>query len=93
MERIKAIEGMDTHKHEEPGLELKCNSCGGNLIMSDKGLACPNCDQVKRLVVKRTWYGRYEILEAQNVFSATKSLTAEQCEALSKLGVNINVRY
>lgn len=81
------------HQHEPDGIELKCNSCGGNLIMSDKGLSCPNCDKEKKLVVRRNWYGCFDIIEAKNVFATTKVITAKQCEELSKLGVDVNVLY
>lgn len=92
MERLKAIEGME-QAHEPDCVELKCNSCGGNLIMSDKGLSCPNCDKEKKLVVKRNWYGCFDILEAKNVFASTKVITAKQMEELSKQGVDVNVLY
>ena len=77
---------------EQVGLDLKCPGCGNNLTMNDKGLVCPVCDKEKKVLVKKHWLFGYKVIEAHNVFCG-EYLTIEQCEELTKKGVDISVKY
>jgi len=77
---------------EQVGLDLKCPGCGNNLTMNDRGLVCPVCENVRKLVVRRNWLGLYKVIESHNVF-CSGYLTIEQCEELTKRGVNIHVLF
>lgn len=73
-------------------VELKCNTCGGNLVITSKGLTCPNCDVEKSLVVKKTLFG-FKVIESTNVLLPIPFVTLAQCDELRKAGVEISITY
>lgn len=73
-------------------VELKCNSCGGNLIITEKGLVCPNCDAGKKLVLKKSLFG-FKVIESVNVLLHVPFVTLEQADELRKAGVDVSITY
>ncbi len=72
---------------------LACTTCGLTLIMTNKGLACPHCDQERKLVVRKNWIGLYKIIEAIGVFQQESYLTLEECQEYASKGIIIQVLY
>lgn len=71
-------------------LDLKC-TCGHDLVFTDKGLSCPNCERKKSIIVTRGWKV-YKVLAAKNIIVSASYLTEEQVTDLLGNGVDVIVQ-
>lgn len=73
-------------------VELKCSTCGHDLVFTPKGLTCPVCEVEKKLVVKKVFLG-FRAIKAVNVLLDYSFLSIEQLRDIETKGVKIEYSY